>query len=277
MAIDCATSPTAAPYRRSSMVRLRPTRPTFLPLRLAAVAAVLGLAAGCSQTQPNPPSSTPLETPAASLQPPEASDTPTQPAPIEAPCPHEPKVSSAIQEAFGSEDVIAGYCTFAQLQLTTAFVDSYLRATDDDLKVSDFATWAPYMTAPTRRGWKRTVAQALRGDERAKQDVWSLMFYDAVSGSDLRLPAGEAATVNLAVSAPDLSVDTVNGVNRLVVAFNIGADLQVANASGRSALRLVRIDKRIVMALVRSSAPDSAHWLLDSWTGNFTIGEPREP
>ena len=289
LSIGAGTRPSPLPRGscRADAAKLRPARNAVVSTALALVLPFTACAGGNdSKGAPSLRNSTdstdsagPTPSGTTSTDPsPGATSTPSAPdaEPDEVYCKDQEPFTGEAVEKFGAAEVEDAYCTFVALEMDNSFIDSYLRAGAGDLAVHDFSVWHDYMTRGTAHKWDATVEKALTSDDlQANQDVWSLMFYDALSGSGFVF-TDEPAAVNRHFTAADIAVDAPEGRDRLILAFNVSADLNVRRDGHPDRPLLIHLDRRIVFALVRNPGvvDGKADWLIDSWTGTFTIGKP---
>lgn len=295
--LPCLHDSTSTRQYRPSTLR---SATASLAVRLVATAALLGALTACSGSNGTDPASnaaTSDTNPAATTgnettDPSDPNTTPADPSPSLPTLTADPETgkfdyckgqkpfTGGAADEFGAEAVADAYCTMVGLEMEQSFLEDHLRNGGDVLTPIDFSIWERYMTAETAENFQKTVTEALSSDDvtdEAKQNLWSLIFFDAAGPGSGFLFTDEPASLDRSFSPAKTEVDEVDGRKRLLLTFDVFANLNVVK-EGTKDPYLIPIARRITFALIKNPVPtsDENDWLIDSWSGNFTVDAPKK-
>lgn len=190
-------------------------------------------------------------------------------------CKNQAPFTGPASDEFGAEAVADAYCTMVTLQMEQSFLEDHLRNNGDVLKPIDFSIWTRYMTAETAEEFNANVEKALKGNEDAFIDVLSLTFFDMLGTDSGYAFTDEPAVLNRTFSPASTDVEEFEGNKRLILTFDVFGDVNVVKEDTNEP-HIIPVARRIGFALVRNPVPTSEEndWLIESWTGNFTIDQP---
>lgn len=164
-----------------------------------------------------------------------------------------------------------------RLEIEQSFSKRLLRSNSTVLTQADFAPWTTAMVPATAQEFTTSLRKALvqNADTDTKSPVWSLTFFDALTGSGYVF-TDEPAVVDRRFSFDRAGVDQAEGRDRLLLDLRFKANLNVVDAATEGP-HLVAIGRIIRFALVPEVAPDGdVEWLIDAWNGRFTVSAPAE-
>ena len=193
-------------------------------------------------------------------------------------CQDQKPITGKAADTFGAEEVMDAYCTVVKLEMEQGFIDDYVRANKEDLTVKDFSVWNKYMVKATAAQWNANVEKALQGDEDAQSQVYTLMYFQAIPPDSGYEFTDEPSVLNQAFTPAITELDTVDGVDRLIVRFKVTGDFNFVKSGTTEPYYKIASTRDITFALIRN--PDTSNedtdWLIQSWTGTYKFGDMVE-
>jgi hypothetical protein len=165
-------------------------------------------------------------------------------------------------QAFGRERVDAGYAAAADFA-EDGFAPALLAGAP---QTSEFEDLTSRMTPSAADDYRATVQRALARDSEASSALMTAAFYD-IRGDGFALASDGSLVTNQTISAPSVAVDRTTGSDRLQVTLHQHGDLR---GTLNGAPVRVPMDKDVTYWL----APTEDGWLVDGWTGTWTVGKP---
>lgn len=191
-------------------------------------------------------------------------------------CDTPPVIAPEAVAAFDKRAVLDAHCEVVGLVERTAFDPRLLSSSGEDLEPADLNAWRSHMTPEAQKDWDQNITAALRADPdvKARANVWSLVLFDALTGSGYEF--ADSSQVSGSTIAPaniylDEEADTV----RLVIAVDVAADLNVVETKTGKQSQL-GVSRSLRASLVENPTPAGTDddWLVASYAADFGFDQP---